>query len=123
LVNISPDLTHSKFKRTKFVSPALNLGAVTLAIVAGCASTSPAPAKAADGLLTGPNGMTLYTFDKDVAGSGKSTCNGPLRCQLATTGGRSSRLGQYSIGTNSLMPCSVRVAHQRSRQGTPLEKV
>lgn len=26
--------------------------------------------------LTDPKGMTLYTFDKDVAGSGKSTCNG-----------------------------------------------
>lgn len=30
-----------------------------------------------DGVLTGPNGMTLYTFDKDIAGSGKSVCNGP----------------------------------------------
>ena len=29
------------------------------------------------GVLTGPNGMTLYTFDKDAAGSGKSMCNGP----------------------------------------------
>ncbi len=36
-----------------------------------------APPKAADGVLTGPNGMTLYTFDKDAAGSGKSVCNGP----------------------------------------------
>ena len=32
--------------------------------------------KAADGALVGPNGMTLYTFDKDTAGSGKSACNG-----------------------------------------------
>jgi predicted lipoprotein with Yx(FWY)xxD motif len=38
---------------------------------------SSAPAKLADGVLTGPNGMTLYTFDKDVAGSSKSLCNGP----------------------------------------------
>lgn len=30
-----------------------------------------------DGVLTGANGMTLYTFDKDAAGSGKSACNGP----------------------------------------------
>jgi hypothetical protein len=29
------------------------------------------------GVLVGPNGMTLYTFDKDTAGSGKSVCNGP----------------------------------------------
>ncbi len=32
--------------------------------------------KPADGALVGPNGMTLYTFDKDTAGSGKSVCNG-----------------------------------------------
>ena len=36
-----------------------------------------APVMASGDLLTGTNGMTLYTFDKDVAGSGKSTCNGP----------------------------------------------
>jgi predicted lipoprotein with Yx(FWY)xxD motif len=30
-----------------------------------------------DGKLVGPTGMTLYTFDRDVAGSDKSTCNGP----------------------------------------------
>jgi predicted lipoprotein with Yx(FWY)xxD motif len=30
-----------------------------------------------NGMLTGSNGMTLYVFDKDVAGSGKSVCNGP----------------------------------------------
>ena len=28
-------------------------------------------------VLTGTNGMTLYTFDKDAAGSGKSACNDP----------------------------------------------
>jgi predicted lipoprotein with Yx(FWY)xxD motif len=38
---------------------------------------SSAPAKVSDGVLVGPSGMTLYTFDKDMAGSGKSTCNGP----------------------------------------------
>jgi predicted lipoprotein with Yx(FWY)xxD motif len=30
-----------------------------------------------NGMLVGANNMTLYTFDKDVAGSGKSVCNGP----------------------------------------------
>jgi len=28
------------------------------------------------GAFIGSNGMTLYTFDKDTAGSGKSVCNG-----------------------------------------------
>lgn len=45
--------------------------------LAACASTPPAPAKTADGVLVGLSGMTLYTFDKDTAGSGKSVCNGP----------------------------------------------
>ena len=34
-----------------------------------------APAKVADGAFVGPSGMTLYTFDRDAAGSGKSVCN------------------------------------------------
>ena len=30
-----------------------------------------------EGILTDKAGMTLYTFDKDTPGSGKSVCNGP----------------------------------------------
>ncbi len=37
----------------------------------------PAAVKVTDGVLTNTAGMTLYTFDKDAAGSGKSVCNGP----------------------------------------------
>jgi predicted lipoprotein with Yx(FWY)xxD motif len=33
--------------------------------------------KKADGVLVNESGMTLYTFDKDVPGSGKSACAGP----------------------------------------------
>jgi predicted lipoprotein with Yx(FWY)xxD motif len=50
-------------------------------VLAGCAQmaslTGAAPAKASDGVLVNADGMTLYTFDKDAGGSGKSTCNGP----------------------------------------------
>lgn len=49
--------------------------ATVLALVA-CTGLPQAPVKYTDGLMTGANGMTLYTFDKDVAGSGKSVCNG-----------------------------------------------
>lgn len=49
--------------------------------LAGCAQmaslTGEAPAKTSDGVLVSADGMTLYTFDKDAAGSGKSVCNGP----------------------------------------------
>ena len=50
---------------------------LTATLLGGCASMASTPAKVADGVLVGPNGMTLYTFDKDTAGSGKSVCNGP----------------------------------------------
>lgn len=55
----------------------LPIAFLTAALLGGCASMMPAPAKVADGVLVGPNGMTLYTFDRDTAGSGKSVCNGP----------------------------------------------
>jgi predicted lipoprotein with Yx(FWY)xxD motif len=70
--------THSTLEFTmKFVYPALLVSSLVLASITGCASMASAPAKVVDGVLVGPNGMTLYTFDKDVAGSGKSVCNGP----------------------------------------------
>ncbi|QJW84506.1 hypothetical protein HK414_14690 [Ramlibacter terrae] len=47
------------------------------ALLSACASMmSNTPAKVADGVYVGPNGMTLYTFDRDAMGSGKSMCNG-----------------------------------------------
>lgn len=48
------------------------------AFALSCASAlAEAPAKTADGTLVDGKGMTLYTFDKDPAGEGKSACNGP----------------------------------------------
>lgn len=61
-------------KSTSRASLAVSLA---LILVGACASIYAAPPKVADGVLVGPNDMTLYTFDKDVAGSGKSVCNGP----------------------------------------------
>jgi len=58
----------------------LLLAATLAATVTACASTSAAqdmPAKVSDGTFVAPDGMTLYTFDRDIAGSGKSVCNGP----------------------------------------------
>jgi predicted lipoprotein with Yx(FWY)xxD motif len=53
---------------------------VSLAVVALClglgAQLSHAQATAKGGMLTDAKGMTLYTFDKDAADSGKSVCNG-----------------------------------------------
>jgi predicted lipoprotein with Yx(FWY)xxD motif len=54
--------------------------AATVAVLAvsACAATmGAAPAKEEGGALVNTAGMTLYTFDKDMANSGKSVCNGP----------------------------------------------
>ncbi len=53
--------------------------AALVAVLGACASMGGAPmaAKFEGGTLVNSAGMTLYTFDKDAAGSGKSSCNGP----------------------------------------------
>ncbi len=44
--------------------------------LAGAHTMPHAQVSAMNGVLVGPNGMTLYTFDRDVAGSGQSMCTG-----------------------------------------------
>jgi len=72
---------------------ALSLGA--------CASMGDPPARTTDGALVGANGMTLYTFDRDTAGSGKSVCNGPCATNwpplMAADGAAAS--GDWSVVT------------------------
>ena len=61
-------------KPTPFLSLAL-----VAALLAGCGSmmhASAPPMTMKDGMLVDARGMTLYTFDRDTAGSGKSACNG-----------------------------------------------
>ncbi len=72
-------------------------------VLAGCACLSSAqvPTKIADGVLADTAGMTLYAFDKDVANSGKSVCNGPCATNwpplMAKAGAMAT--GDYSIVT------------------------
>ncbi|MDE1462704.1 COG4315 family predicted lipoprotein [Spartinivicinus poritis] len=54
----------------------LTAAALFIATTAACANAGHGPAQKQNGILVGDNGMTLYTFDKDVANSGKSVCNG-----------------------------------------------
>lgn len=80
----------------------MSLAAALVLTLAGCASTmGGAPTAVADGVLTGTNGMTLYTFDRDAAGSGKSVCNGPCATNwpplMAPAGMQPS--GDYSVIT------------------------
>jgi predicted lipoprotein with Yx(FWY)xxD motif len=56
----------------------LSLGsAVLLALFSlSVHAADPAPLKKVDGMLVDAKGMTVYTFDKDSANSGKSACTG-----------------------------------------------
>lgn len=82
--------------RFLFRMPAL----VACSVLVACASLAqPAPATASNGALVGPNGMTLYTFDRDAGG--KSLCNGPCATNwpplMAPAGAAAS--GDWSIVT------------------------
>lgn len=82
------------------ITPSVNMLLVT-AIVAGYAglALAQAPVKMAGGMLTNSDGMTLYTFDKDIAGSGKSACNGPCAANWPPlmAQGNDQAAGDYSI--------------------------
>jgi predicted lipoprotein with Yx(FWY)xxD motif len=54
------------------------LGMVSIAACAASRATptAPPPVKVTAGALVNLDGMTLYTYDRDVAGSGRSNCNG-----------------------------------------------
>ena len=71
----------------------------TLAACSGHGTRAASPAMVSGDVLAGSNGMTLYVFDKDAAGSGKSMCNGPCAANwpplFAMDGDAAS--GDYSI--------------------------
>jgi predicted lipoprotein with Yx(FWY)xxD motif len=69
-------LTGDRMFRSNLFVAALAASLATL----GCStmgSGASGPARMSNGMLVGSNGMTLYTFDRDAANSGKSACNGP----------------------------------------------
>ncbi len=59
----------------KSVSLGTALLAAVLSLPAFAADS--APVHKANGVLVDAGGMTVYTFDKDAANSGKSSCTGP----------------------------------------------
>ncbi len=68
---------------------------------AATAMAADAPAAPKNGVLATPSGATVYTFDKDAAGSGKSSCNAqcaqnwpPVAAQASDTAS-----GDWSIVT------------------------
>jgi predicted lipoprotein with Yx(FWY)xxD motif len=72
------------------------------ALLSACASMyggGAAPAHMRQGMLVDSKDITLYTFDRDVAGSGKSACNGDCAVKwpplLASASDRPT--GDYTI--------------------------
>jgi predicted lipoprotein with Yx(FWY)xxD motif len=82
--------------KIKQIATALSLIALSATVWA-----AGAPVKAANGVLVGANEMTLYTFDKDAAGSGKSICNGPCATNWPplAAGTDAASAGDYSVIT------------------------
>jgi predicted lipoprotein with Yx(FWY)xxD motif len=80
----------------------LLLGCAALALASSAlAAGEPVGIKVSDGMLTNTAGMTLYTFDNDPAGAGKSVCNGPCAANwppvMAAADAKPS--GDYTIVT------------------------
>jgi predicted lipoprotein with Yx(FWY)xxD motif len=75
-----------------------SLTLVLAAVAAPLAHADPA-ARMSNGMLVNTSGMTLYTFDKDVAGSGKSVCNGPCATLWppAMAGADAKAEGDYTL--------------------------
>ena len=64
-------------KRFLIAASLLTLGSLTMTACSSMPGMAAAPAQVREGVLADSKGMTLYVFDKDAAGSGKSMCNGP----------------------------------------------
>jgi predicted lipoprotein with Yx(FWY)xxD motif len=78
---------------------------ISVAVLATVFSLSAAaadntPLKKSDGVLVNSSGMTVYTFDKDTANSGKSACSGGcLEAWPAVPAGDAAVAAPYSVVT------------------------
>ena len=98
-----------------FPTRSLASAAAAVFLVSACASMSTPPVKTAGGVLVNDAGMTLYTFDKDTAGSGKSACNGPCATLWpAVPATAASYAAPYSVVTRD------DGSKQLARNGKPL---
>ena len=61
--------------------------------------------------------MTLYTFDRDIAGSGKSACNGALRHALAAGDRRRPTPSRRATSASSFATTALR---QWAYKGKPV---
>lgn len=82
---------------TKYLIAAVIALSVTACATNGMHNT---PTMMSNGVMVNSAGMTLYTFDKDTANSGKSVCNGPcIALWPAVAASADMKGGDYSVVT------------------------
>jgi predicted lipoprotein with Yx(FWY)xxD motif len=67
---------HAMAKGVFMLSRTFSMAAFALAATLSFAAQAQVPVKAQGSKLVDASGMTVYTFDKDSAGSGRYGCNG-----------------------------------------------
>ncbi|WP_293779352.1 hypothetical protein [uncultured Oxalicibacterium sp.] len=67
--------------------------------LAGTVAVQAQSLKKVDGVLVDTNGMTVYTFDKDTIGDGKSVCNGPCATNWPPVPATDKVAAPYSVVT------------------------
>ncbi len=84
----------------------LSASILAAALLAGCGSmykteAPDTPTVTSDGVLVGPTGKSLYFFNRDAVGSGKSACNGPCATLWPALGVAATArpMGAYTIIT------------------------
>jgi predicted lipoprotein with Yx(FWY)xxD motif len=101
-------MTTHRHTAASLLRPALlAVASVSVVLLGACSSMGmgggnmPPTVKVTNGALTDPQGLTLYTFDRDPANGGKSVCNAtcatnwpPLLAEPGTSG-----TGSYTIIT------------------------
>lgn len=101
-----PFCVHFREKKMKLLSTSI----LAIALLAGCGGSddpptvlpaTPTPTQTVNGALVGPEGMSLYVFDKDTVGNGKSVCNGKCASDWPPLAAADDSLayGQYSVIT------------------------
>ncbi|WP_295749480.1 hypothetical protein [Undibacterium sp.] len=74
------------------------IAALAISLCSSAALADAGAPKVQDGMLVSDSGMSLYHFDKDMAGNGKSHCNGPcLALWPALPAPTTLPAGKYSV--------------------------
>ena len=77
----------------------LAFAALLILSFAGCATYQSPSTAMQNGVMVNSANMTVYTFDKDIANSGKSACNGPCAALWPPVAATGNESGDFSAVT------------------------